>query len=239
MRRLAAFLLALAIAAFPASTPAQAILAGTTYSGLKIGSPILLGTAATSATSPAVVTTSATAPGGQLIAALAAACCGAFTVSDQVLNTYTVQRTAPGTVSIGAGYNGNPTSLPSGDTMSVASAGASIAVVGVSVSGVNTSTPFDNIASGTTGTSASPSVTEGTPTNKCRIAFAELMDSQTGVTTEAAGWTTFADTASAGGLRLHIAYQNVCQGSPVALTYAPTLGSSIAWYAAIVSFQPS
>ena len=236
-RAVSAFLAALWLAI---GAPVALAMPGdwTTYAANNIGTPTLLGSnAAGNPATSVAITTSAPSPGGNANLVIGLYEFGlSHTVTDQVSNTYS---NGVSVSSYGAFYVASGTALPSGDTITISGSGGTSTggwFVAITVSGINTSTPLDNNGTVTGGTSTSPSATEGTVTNPNRLVCGMEYSGQNGVTSEPSGWTSEGTSPGVGGKFLHVACKNVT-GNASAQTYSPTLGSSIAWTAATVSFQ--
>lgn len=235
MRRVVALLAALGLSL---SGPVAFAQPGSWATIYGVSHPTLLGTVA-STTSPATITTGASVGAGTpiLVFGYTASSLSTTTVTDTVSNTYAARFVVPSAnKEIGAGYVGSSTALPSGDFITLARLNATtINGLAVSDPSVLNTAPFDNSSAGATGTSSTPSATEGTVVNAARRVYGLVVSTQNGVTTEAAGWTSVGTSPSAASLFLHVAYIDTT--SATQNTYAPTLGSSIAWVASTVSFQ--
>ncbi len=101
--------------------------------------------------------------------------------------------------------------------------------------GAATVSPLDTaVTASASGTSATPSVTSGTPTQTNELFVGLCVDNNTVGFTQAAGWTT--PFNSAGGIII-INGAHRTNSALATLTYAPTFPVSVTWCLQVVGFK--
>jgi hypothetical protein len=178
---------------------------------MAIGNPVVLGTATVSGagqTSLAFLT-STSVPAGSLITVSYAGLSGVSlstvsSVSDTGINVYTTAAISGGALSdkidVELWYAANANIVPTNTTMTVnftisTGAGFGALISATYVSGIATSLPKDQTATGSV-TSSSPSVTTGALAQASEIAIGAAMAGGSVTVTEASGFTNLVNTVS-------------------------------------------
>lgn len=177
---------------------------------------------------------------------------GSSAVTDSKGNTYT--QVANGTANnVSAGnrlltslwYAKNITALVNGNTIkfTLAQTGDAAAMSAFYATGIQTASPLDTAVTATAfGASAAPSVTSGTPgqAGELFVAFVGGPGNSGTYTQDSGnGWATPFDDSKSGTLSTdsRVSGGNQVNSGTGTLTFAPTLGASSAWWAAIIGFK--
>ena len=213
--------------------------------GVAIGTPTKPGTAvATAGSATLVMTTSGDSPAGTLQLLLAAHGTAAATISsvtDSGSNTYTAgtQITNGAVAAVRPFYSAFTTHLPPGSTATTTFSTTTVDEYAalISIPGIASASPLDTQAAGTTGTGTTPSIATGTlgNANDIVVGFIYIAAGASDTFTEASGWTTGGAVVRAGGGVLRWAYKIV--SATTTQTYNPTLGTSRAYAANVMSFK--
>ena len=203
--------------------------------------PTLLGTATTTgtvSTATIVTTGSASVPSEIVCAVGVSGNIAPNTITDSAGNTYTALATASNVPRVRFFRAPVTASLPVASTQTITYASSTNAnhnaecYVFSGVIDATDSNPFPQTRAGST----APSVTGTAPFSVYTIAFGSVgVSSGVGDSfTEASGWTSL-NLVNGSSFALHVAYQITF--NHVTPTYAPTLGTSRAWTAALASFD--
>lgn len=207
-----------------------------------IGTPTTLGSnnTGTSAASLTITTTGAIVAGNLVVVAIYVIGTNptVTSVSDGT-NSYTrANNSLSGTGTGELWYKENASAVGSSASLTVNFGGTitTSTIAAAQVSGIASSSSYDSAAAAAaTGTSTTPSATTGTLAQAEEIVFGVVTVGSTSTLTESAGFTNLYSLSNGAAVKLGLGYDIVA--ATTAVTYHPTLGSSVIWRALATPFK--